>query len=69
MAGSHFLVDLATSARTGANLLAVSAGAVANRLPRQLVLAIVGFMMATPSLGMPTGLLKTALTQRVTNRS
>ena len=69
MAGSPFLVALAASARMGANLLAVFAGAVAGCLPRHLVLATVELIMATLRLLMLTVLLCSALAQRVTNRS
>jgi len=47
---SPFLVGLAGSARLAANILALFAGAIADRLPRHLLLAAVGFIMS--SLGL-----------------
>ena len=49
---SPFLVGLATSTRIAANFLAVFAGVLADRMPRQILLAIVEFMACIVSLVM-----------------
>jgi predicted MFS family arabinose efflux permease len=47
LTNSPFLVGLAGSARLAANILALFAGAIADRLPRHLLLAGVGFAMGS----------------------
>ena len=49
---SPFLVGLATSTRIAANFLAVFAGVLADRMPRQILLAIVEFAVCSVSLVM-----------------
>ena len=52
--GSYFLVGLISAARMGLNFLALFAGAIVDRLPRQRVLAAVEFTMASLGLLMIT---------------
>ena len=47
LTGSYFLVGLISAARMGLNFLALFAGAIVDRLPRQRVLATVEFIMAS----------------------
>jgi predicted MFS family arabinose efflux permease len=51
---SYFLVGLATAVRIAANFLALFAGAIIDRVSRQLILAGVGFVMGALSLVMFT---------------
>ena len=50
LTNSPFLVGLAGSARMAANILALFAGAIADRLPRHLLLAASGFVTSLLAL-------------------